>query len=60
MYETSLLHDGLHILRHVKHVSMAIVQCSHELGVAQAPDFIAKLIDHIPLLHLPAISLHVL
>ena len=39
---------------------MAIVQRSHELGMTQAPDFIAKLVDDLSLLHTPAVPLQVL
>lgn len=54
------LNDGLDIVRDIKIVAIVVVQCSHELGMAQTPDFIPKLIDHVPLLHAPAIALHVL
>ena len=53
------LDDCLNLLWDVKVVAIAIVQCSHELRMAQAPDFIAKLVDDISFLDAPAIAVEV-
>ena len=53
------LYDCLNLLWDVKIVTIPIVQRSHELRMAQAPDFVAKLVDDISFLDAPAISIEV-
>ena len=53
------LDNCLDLLWDVKIVTIAIVQRSHELRMAQAPDFVAKLVDDVSFPDAPAIALKI-
>ena len=53
------LDDCLNLLWDIKIVTIAVVQCSHEFGMAQASDFVAKLVDDISFPDAPAITVEV-